>query len=431
MKLRVEGLPALHPGQQEIDQHPARFKVIVAGRRFGKTRYGVRDITKTGLAAGRGWWIAPSYKLTKPGWRDLRRLALQVPYADVRRGSMEVFYPGGGEAAVRTGSDPDELRAESLDKVVLDEAAFMNPSVWAEALRPALIDRRGSALFISTPKGMNSWYYSLVEKAVGENHKFRDPGLQGERGDWAVFWFPSSANPFLPAAELEDMREDLGELLYEQEVEGRFLAHIGTVFKAEWFRYWQKLTLIEEDEESGWEPTEREFYRAGDELIRADSCTRFITVDPALSTREEADFTVMVVWARSPSGRHLVLDVYRDRIEAPDVLETAARLVDRWAASWVGFESVAYQKSLVQFGKRLGLPVRTLTADKDKYSRALTLSARLEAGDIYWRADAPWTETLEYELLLFRGDMTHDHDDQVDALGYGVQGRARRGWAAG
>jgi predicted phage terminase large subunit-like protein len=421
-------LPPLHPGQREVQEHPARFKVIVAGRRWGKTKGAAATSIERVVEGQRGWWIAPSYKLTRPAWRDLRRLGGMIPRATILRAERAVEVPwSGGEILVRTGHDPDDLRSEGLDFAVLDEAAYMRPAVWREAIRAALIDRRGDATFISTPKGVQSWFFELVEPIVGRDHRFVDPGLQGERGDWAVFWFPSHTNPYLDAVELEAMLLDLGELLYAQEVEARFVAHVGTVFKAEWFRYWTPVTVIETGDDG--EPVEVLYYRAGDELCRADRCARWITADPALSTREEADYTAMIVWARTPGGRYLVLDVFRQRVEAPDVLGTAERLLDRWGAGWVGFESTAYQKSLVQFGRRLRLPVRELTADGDKYSRALTLAARLEAGDIYWRDDAPWTEPLEFELLLFRGDMTHDHDDQVDALGYGV-GRERRRWAA-
>ena len=68
-------LPPLHDKQKVIQRDPARFKMVRAGRRFGKTKLGVREIVEAGLAGGHAVWVAPTYKLAKPGWRDLRFLS--------------------------------------------------------------------------------------------------------------------------------------------------------------------------------------------------------------------------------------------------------------------------------------------------------------------------------------------------------------------
>ena len=136
----------------------------------------------------------------------------------------------------------------------------------------------------------------------------------------------------------------------------------------------------------------------------------------------------MCAWAVTPSGKMLVEEVVQERLEAPDVLRRAEQLAMKWGAAWIGFEAVAYQAALVQFARRAGLPARPLKADRDKVTRALPLAARLEAGDVQFRADAPWLEELERELLLFPNA---PHDDQVDALAYGMVSAARtRSWGA-
>lgn len=406
-------LPPLHAAQLEIERDPARFKIVVAGRRFGKTRYGTWKMSGMGVSGGTGFWIAPRYKLARPGWRDLRGMAQQIPGAEVKRGAMEVTYRGGGWAAVRTGSDPDDLRSEGLSIAVLDEAAMMKEAVWREAIRPALVDRKGEALFISTPKGIRSWFYDLVGEAETKD-------------DWTVFHYTSYDNPFLDKTEVDAMREELGDLLFRQEGLGEFVDMMGQIFRAEWIDTFRQLTVTETTDEG--EDLEVIYYRAGDELIRADTLSRHITCDPALSLKDEADYTVFAVWAVTPSGKLLVDEILRTRLEAPDIIPTAERLVTRWGASWIGFESVAYQKSLIQYARRAGLPVRELKADKDKVSRSLPLAARMEAGEVFFRADAPWLETVERELLMFPHG---DHDDQVDALAYGVTARAeRRQWTA-
>ena len=78
--------------------------------------------------------------------------------------------------------------------------------------------------------------------------------------------------------------------------------------------------------------------------------------------------------------------------------------------------------------QRSGLRVVELSADKDKITKALPLSARMEAGDVLFRADAPWVPDLERELLTFP---LGAHDDMVDALSLGAQHvQNKRTWQA-
>jgi len=91
-------------------------------------------------------------------------------------------------------------------------------------------------------------------------------------------------------------------------------------------------------------------------------------------------------------------------------------------------ERAGFQLALIQFAKRDGLPVKELKADKDKVSRAMPLAARMEAGDIFLRQGAPWLVEVERELMSFP---VGQHDDIVDALGYGVlSAQAKREWMA-
>jgi hypothetical protein len=118
---------------------------------------------------------------------------------------------------VRSADDPDGLRGEGLNLVVMDECAFVAEAAWSEAIRPALSDRKGGALFISTPKGHN-WFWRLWER-----------GHEGH--DWQSWRFPSVSNPFLDPAEIEAARLDLPERVYQQEYEATFLEDGGGVFR--------------------------------------------------------------------------------------------------------------------------------------------------------------------------------------------------------
>jgi hypothetical protein len=201
-------LPPLHDGQIRIASSPARFKVVANGRRWGKTMLGVWLCAKTGIEGGRTWWVAPTYKIAREGWRVLSGLAAQIPGAEVRRGELEVRWLSGGVTQVRSADDPQSLRGAGLDGVVMDEAAYIQEEAWGESIRPALADRRGWALFISTPRGKN-WFYHLWSKAF-------------ELDGWQAWHAPTVDNPFIHKDEIEAARLSMGPLAFAQEFEASF-----------------------------------------------------------------------------------------------------------------------------------------------------------------------------------------------------------------
>lgn len=208
-----------HPGQAEVHAHPARFKVLACGRRWGKTRLGVNECLDVAARGGRAWWVAPSYRMSEVGWRPLRQMAAKIPGADVRRVDRQVILPGGGEVWVRSADKPDSLRGEGLDYVVIDECAFVSEDAWNEALRPALSDRLGRAMFISTPKGRN-WLWRAFRRG-------QDP----DSGSWQSWRFPTSDNPYIDTAEIEAARQTLPERIFRQEYLAEFIEDGGGVIR--------------------------------------------------------------------------------------------------------------------------------------------------------------------------------------------------------
>lgn len=212
-------LPRLHAGQAPVHQHPARFKILACGRRFGKTRLGVRAALETALQGYPAWWTAPTYDLTQPGWRLLERMTRRIPGGEVHKGDRICALPGGGWVEVRTASDPDGLRGEGLKRVVLDEAAYMQEAAWTRALRPALSDLAGDAWFLSSPAGRN-WFYRLYLRGL-------DP-LEPEYASWNL---PTSANPTIAPTEIAQARRDLLDRWFRQEYLAEFLDDSGAVFR--------------------------------------------------------------------------------------------------------------------------------------------------------------------------------------------------------
>lgn len=214
----IEGIFELHHAQYNIHAHMARFKVVSAGRRFGKTRLAVLECINIANEGGRAWWVSPTYKTSEVGWRPLRQMARRIPGVEIKLGDRQVNFPTGGSVAVRSADNPDSLRGEGLDYVVMDECAFMQREAWTEAIRPALSDRLGKALFISTPKGRN-WFWEVYQN-----------GVRGDEG-WAAFTFPTASNPYIQPTEIEAAKRDLPELIFRQEYLAEFVDLSGGVFR--------------------------------------------------------------------------------------------------------------------------------------------------------------------------------------------------------
>ena len=210
-------LPPLHEGRKNsggqlaIIKHPARFKVIVCGRRWGKTTLGVYACVKTALQGGRTWWVAPTYKIANEGWMMLRTIALQIPRAEIKEGDRVVKFPDAGEMAmveIRSADTVGGLRGAGLDGLVFDEFPQSRESAWTEELRATLSDNQGWAIFIGTPRGKN-WAWNLFQRA-----KLAD--------NWESWSIPSIDNPYIEPSEIDAARDDLPDAIFRQEYEADF-----------------------------------------------------------------------------------------------------------------------------------------------------------------------------------------------------------------
>lgn len=174
---------------------------------------------QTGLEGKRAWWVAPTYPVAQVAWRELRYASRQIPGVDISESERRISYPTGGWVQVRSADNPDSLRGDGLDLVVIDEAAFVSEEAWSEALRPALADRRGKALIISTPKGRN-WFWRAYQMG-------QDPS----RGEWRSWQAPTSSNPHIARQELLDAKAGVPERVWRQEFLAEFLEDGGAVFR--------------------------------------------------------------------------------------------------------------------------------------------------------------------------------------------------------
>jgi predicted phage terminase large subunit-like protein len=202
------------------------------------------------------------------------------------------------------------------------------------------------------------------------------------------------------AARLLENKREMGSLWFAAEYQGRPQPASGSVFRRGWFRYYRAI-------EDGFD--------LGSKVVPDKECTRFTTVDLAVSLKTSADYTVVATWAQTRAGDLILLDLVRRRLEGPDQVKLLRSVYERYKPSFLAIENVAYQLALIQQARRDGLPVKELKPDRDKLSRAQVAAAQMEGGSIYFPASAVFLEDLETELLAFpRGR----HDDQVDVVSY-------------
>lgn len=214
-----------HEKQDLYYRSDARFNIVYAGRRSGKTEVAKRRLVRRALAFrahpdGYFFFAAPTTTQARDiYWGDLKRM---VPPEAIRGRPYETDYT----IRLKTGTEircigldvPERAEGRPVDGCVLDEYANMKDTVWTHHLRPAVDtkNRPGWVDFIGVPEGRNH-FYDLVRKAQ-----------VNESGFWNTFhWFSSD---ILDAAVIEQARKDLDPLVFQQEYEGSFVSFLGRAY---------------------------------------------------------------------------------------------------------------------------------------------------------------------------------------------------------
>jgi len=195
-------LPQPHNNQQSILDNQSRFRVVMCGRRFGKSELSQIEIITNALLGQSVAYITPTYKLARTFFEKLTQ---SIPFEN-NKSELLIKFPTGGTVEFFTGERLDSLRGRKFHFIVIDEASFI-PNLeegWLNSIRPTLTDYRGKALFLSTPRGKN-YFYSLYLK-----------GLQGEN-EWQSFKFTTYDNPYINSSEVDDARSQLPSVVFEQE----------------------------------------------------------------------------------------------------------------------------------------------------------------------------------------------------------------------
>jgi len=207
--------------QSKIVQAPQRFKVVVAGRRFGKTHLSIRQLCYYAREPNKDvWYVSPSYRQSKNiVWKKLKHKLQDLKWADkINETELTIHLKNGSTISLKGADNHDSLRGVGLDFIVLDEFADIDPSAWFETLRPTLSDKGGKALFIGTPRGIGNWAYELYQNTLDDPEH------------WASFQFTTIDGGNVPEEEIHQARKDLDERTFKQEYLGSFETFAGRIY---------------------------------------------------------------------------------------------------------------------------------------------------------------------------------------------------------
>jgi len=385
----------LHPAQLEIFNSTARFKVVSAGRRFGKSRLAAWILIIKALQSESKdvFYIGPTFQQAKDiMWNMLKELLHDTDLIESTHENTATMKLVNGRRISLKGSDrPDTLRGVGLAYVVLDEYASMKVEVWEQIIRPTLSDVKGGALFIGTPAGKNHFYDLFLEAEKDE--------------DWEAFQYTSTDNPLIDPKEVEVARRTMSTQAFRQEFEASFVSFTGGIFKNEWIKY---------DEN---EPEEGNYV---------------IAVDPAGFEAVEKE--------RGLKGSKLdetaisIVKIHGDKWWVKDILhgrwnikETASKILQAAIenqATTVGIESGALKNAILPYlqdemrtqGRWVVITDVTHGGKKKADRITWALQGRMEHGKITFNRNSDWNSELETQLIEFPSKGTHD--DIIDSLAY-------------
>jgi hypothetical protein len=378
---------ALLKWQQEVFSSLTRFKVVVAGRRCGKTRLSAVTLLTKGLecpekSAGI-LYVAPTQMMARVlMWDLLLDLGQKViDKSNVNNGEIKLI--NGVTIFIRGADNPDSLRGFKLYYAVIDEMKDVKPQTWELIMRPALSDMRGGVLFIGTPEPGTSLFRDYFEL-----------GLSGKDEEWKSWHLTTMDNELIDPREIQAAKRSMSTFAFKQEYLASFDTMGSDVFKEEWFKY-------------GPEP------KNGDWYIAVDLAGFEDVSDP--NKKKYLDDTAIAVVKVTPEGHWWVKKVEMFR---KDVRETAVRIlmnIRNFKPIMIGMEKGTLMRAVLPYlvdlmGKHnLYCHIESITTStSSKENRVIyALQGLFEHGRITFSEDGEH-DKLKDQLLMFPSKKAHD-----------------------
>jgi len=388
MEVKVH-LPKLHPKQLAVRGSPAKRKVLVTGRRFGKTTLAATIAVELMLRGRRVLEVAPVAEQTEAFWDSCKRflaepISCKAICANETKRLLQM-PDGGGRIRTKTAWDADTLRGDWGDLLIFDEYSLMSPTAWDEVGAPMLLDNDGDALFIFSPQRKNHAFQMYLQ------------AIADETGRWAAWHGTSHDNPHLSRRALSEIVADMTDEAYRQEILAEFLDNEGAVFR-------NIMACM------GADP-----YAAPEQHQGHD---KYMGVDWG----KQQDFTALSVVCKQCR-----CEVALDRFNQIDYAFQRGRLeilARRWGVASILAEANAMGDPIIEQMQRDGLPVTGFqTTATSKPPLVENLALCLERAEYQWLDDPiarGELEAYERKLSLTTGRSSYSapeglHDDTVMA----------------
>lgn len=381
--------------QQGVFQDKTRFKVIAAGRRCGKSRLSAVTLLIEALNCPENsavMYVAPTLGQARTIIWDLLMDLGRPVIKSAHINNLEITLVNGRKILVRGADNQDSLRGVSLSYLVLDEVAFIKPEIWEKVLRAALSDKKGRAMFISTPSGRNHFY------------EWFQLGKKEEDPEWKSWHFTTADNETIDPKEIEAAKRTLSSFAFKQEYLSSFDNAGAGLFKEEWIKF-------------GEEPKNGSWYIAVD-LAGFEEVAK-----SAGASKKRLDQSAIAVVKVTEEGLW-----YVDKIEAGrwDIQTTAVNIlknIREYEPLAVGIERGALKNAVLPYLSDLMRKnncyahIADLThGNKKKVDRVVwSLQGRFEHGRVVLNSEEDFDEFVD-QLLMF--PTAGVHDDLPDALSY-------------
>ena len=371
----------------------ARFKVVAAGRRTGKSYLAAVSLILAALDGKKGkvFYISPTQGQSRDVlWNTIFDIANPI-IEKSHINNLEITLAGGNTIYLKGADRPDTLRGVSLKHLVLDEYAFMKPDVFESILRPALADCKGSAIFIGTPEGRNHFYEAFLGADSWE--------------DWENFHFTSFDNPLVDPKEIEHARQTLPSWAFHQEFMASFDARTGGMFDVDQFTYYDKCD----------EP--------GDYYISIDLAG---FKSQGQRKAKKRDNSAMAVTKVSPTGQWYAEDIIFGQWGLDETCQKIFDAVEKYKPIKIGMERGIAQQAVMspmsdlmrRRGRLFRIELLTHGNQKKLDRIAWALEGRF-ANNMITLKRADWNEAFRDEAANFPSTLVHD--DLLDALSYADQ----------
>lgn len=381
--------------QQTVFKNQTRFKIVAAGRRCGKSRLSAITLLIEGLNCPDGssvMYVAPTLGQARTIIWDLLHELGRPVIKSSHVNNLEITLINGKKILVRGADNPDSLRGVSLTYLVMDECAFIKQETWEKILRAALSDRKGRALFISTPSGRN-WFYDMFKLGQSEQDE-----------EWRSWHFTTADNETIDPKEIEAAKRTLSSFAFKQEYLSSFDTAGADVFKEEWFQT-------------------KEEPQYGQYVVAIDLAGFEEVAKNAGASKKRLDESAIAIVKIEDNGDWWVKRIVHGRWDIRETAVNILKTIRDYQPIAVGIERGALKNAVLPYlndlmrKNNIYSHIQDLThGNKKKVDRVVwSLQGRMEHGRISFNEEEDWDEFRD-QLLMF--PTAGVHDDLVDALSY-------------